>query len=93
VRNVKQGLEDSSNFSQGIEESALSTSPHPRKGIAPPWSSQEPSAHYEMILCHSGVVDPSRPLTNLSQVTNKIFTVITELPTPPSRLGDVDHQE
>jgi hypothetical protein len=24
---------------------------HPRKGIAPPWSSQEPSAHYEMILC------------------------------------------
>jgi hypothetical protein len=27
VRNVKQGLEDSSNFSRGIEESALSTSP------------------------------------------------------------------
>ena len=27
MRNVKQGLEDSSNFSRGIEESALSTSP------------------------------------------------------------------
>jgi hypothetical protein len=66
---------------------------HPRKGIAPPWSLQEPSAHYEMILCHSGAVDPSRPLTNLSRVTNKISTVITELPTPPSRLGDADHQE
>jgi hypothetical protein len=38
-------------------------------------------------------VDPSRPLTNLSRVTNKISMVITELPTPPSRLGDADHQE
>jgi hypothetical protein len=46
-----------------------------------------------MILCHAGAVDPSRPLTNLSRVTNKIFTVITELPTPPNRLGDADHQE
>jgi hypothetical protein len=45
-----------------------------------------------MILCHSGAVDPSRPLTNLSRVTNKISTVITELSTPPSRLGDADHQ-
>jgi hypothetical protein len=27
VRNVKQSLEDSSNFSRGIEESALSPSP------------------------------------------------------------------
>jgi hypothetical protein len=36
-------------------------------------------------------VDPSRPLTNLRQVTNKISTVIAELPTPPSRLGDADH--
>jgi hypothetical protein len=26
---------------------------HPRKGIAPPWSLQEPSAYYEMNLCHS----------------------------------------
>jgi hypothetical protein len=65
---------------------------HPRKGITPPWSSQESSAHYEMILCHSGAVDPSRPLTNLSRVTNKI-TVITDFPMPPSRLGDADHQE
>jgi hypothetical protein len=48
---------------------------------------------HEMILCHSGAVDPSRPLTNLSRVTNKISTVITEPPTPPSRLGDADHQE
>jgi hypothetical protein len=46
-----------------------------------------------MTLCHSGAVDPSRSLTNLSRVTNKISTVITELPTPPSRLGDADHQE
>jgi hypothetical protein len=29
----------------------------------------------------------------LSRVTNKISTVITELPTPPSHLGDADHQE
>jgi hypothetical protein len=29
----------------------------------------------------------------LSRVTNKISMVITELPTPPSRLGDADHQE
>jgi hypothetical protein len=66
---------------------------HPRKGIAPPWSLQEPSAHYELILCHSGAVDLSRPLTIMSQVTNKSSKVITELPTPPSRLGDADHQE
>jgi hypothetical protein len=46
-----------------------------------------------MILCHSGAVDPSRPLTNLSRVTNKISTVITELPMLASRLGDADHQE
>jgi hypothetical protein len=46
-----------------------------------------------MILCHSGAVDPSRPLTNLSRVTNKISTVITELQTPPSFLGDADHKE
>jgi hypothetical protein len=38
-------------------------------------------------------VDLSRLLTILSRVTNKISKVITELPTPPSRLGDVDHQE
>jgi hypothetical protein len=38
-------------------------------------------------------VDPSRPLTILSQVTNKSSNVITVLQTPPSRLGDVDHQE
>jgi hypothetical protein len=44
-------------------------------------------------LCHHGAVDPSRLLTNLSRVTNKISMVITELPTPPSHLGDVDHQE
>jgi hypothetical protein len=66
---------------------------HSRKSIAPPWSSQEPSAHYEMILCHSDAVDRSRALTILSRVTNKISKVITELPTPPSRLGDADHQE
>jgi hypothetical protein len=54
---------------------------------------QKPSAHYEMILCHSDAVDPSRPLTNLSRLTKKISTVITELPTPPSCLGDADHQE
>jgi hypothetical protein len=46
-----------------------------------------------MILCHSGAVDPSRPLTILSRVTNKISKVIIELPTPPSHLGDADHQE
>jgi hypothetical protein len=39
---------------------------HPHKGIAPPWSSQEPSALYEMILCDSNAVDLSRPRTNLS---------------------------
>jgi hypothetical protein len=66
---------------------------HLRKGIAPPWSLQEPSAHYEMILCHSGTVDPSRPLTILSQVTNKSSKVITVLQMPSSRLGDADHQE
>jgi hypothetical protein len=66
---------------------------HPRKGIAPPWSLQEPSAHYEMILCHSGAVDPSRPLTISSQVTNKSFEVIIMLQTPPSHLGDANHQE
>jgi hypothetical protein len=38
-------------------------------------------------------MDPSRQLTNLSWVTNKISMVIIELPTPPSRLGDADHQE
>jgi hypothetical protein len=38
-------------------------------------------------------VDPSRPLTNLSRVTNKISMMITELPMPPSCLGDTDHQE
>jgi hypothetical protein len=29
---------------------------HPCKGIAPPWSSQEPSAYYKIILClwHGG---------------------------------------
>jgi hypothetical protein len=52
---------------------------HPRKGIAPPWSSQEPSALYEMILCLSGTVDPSQPRTTLSQVTNKYSGAITEL--------------
>jgi hypothetical protein len=83
-------------FCRGIEESALFPSPRwstPHKGIAPPWSSQEPSAHFEMILCHSGVVDPSRSLTILSWVTNKSSKVITVLQTPPSRLGDADHQE
>jgi hypothetical protein len=83
-------------FSRGIEESALFPSPRwstPRKGIAPPWSSQEPSAHYEMVLYHSGVVDPSRLLTISSRVTNKSSKVITVLPMPPSRLGDADHQE
>jgi hypothetical protein len=53
-------------FSRGIEESTLFPSPRwgtPRKGITPPWSSQEPSALYKMILCLSGVVDPSRPHT------------------------------
>jgi hypothetical protein len=66
---------------------------HPRKGIAPPWSSQEPGAHYEVILCHFGAVDPSRLLTTLSQVTNKFSWVITAFQTPPSCLGDADHQE
>jgi hypothetical protein len=66
---------------------------HPRKGITPPWSSQELSAHYEVILCHSGAVDPSWPHTNLSQVTNKSSGVITALQSPPSRLSDADHQE
>jgi hypothetical protein len=96
MQNVKQSLEDSSNFSCGIEESALFPSPcwsTPRKGIAPPLSLQEPSAHYEVILCHSGAVDPSRPLTISSRVTNKSSKVITVLPTPPSHLGGADHQE
>jgi hypothetical protein len=66
---------------------------HSLKGIAPPWSLQEPSAHYEMILRHSSAVDPSRPLTILSRVTNKSSGVITTLQTPTSRLGDADHQE
>jgi hypothetical protein len=46
-----------------------------------------------VILCHSDAVDPSRPRTNLSRVTNKSSGVITALQSPPSRLGDVDHQE
>jgi hypothetical protein len=66
---------------------------HLRKGIAPPWSLQESSAHYEVILCHFSAVDPSRPLTILSRVTNESSKVITVLQTPPSRLGDADHQE
>jgi hypothetical protein len=60
--NVKQGLEDSSNFFAEVSKSrhsSLVLVGAPRKGIAPPWSSQEPSAHYEMILSHSGMVDPS----------------------------------
>jgi hypothetical protein len=65
----------------------------PVQGYRSPWSSQEPSTHYEVILCHSGAVDPSRSLTILSRVTNKSSGVITVLQTPRSRLGDVDHQE
>jgi hypothetical protein len=38
-------------------------------------------------------VDPSQPLTILSRVTNKSSEVITVLQTPPSHLGDTDHQE
>jgi hypothetical protein len=62
MQNVKQGLEDSSNFFsryRSVGTLPYSSLEHPRKGIAPTWSSQEPSAHYEIILCHSGVVDPS----------------------------------
>jgi hypothetical protein len=66
---------------------------HPRKGITPPWSLQEPSVLYEMILCLSGVVDTSQPRTILRSVTNKSSGVITELQWPPNRLGDADHQE
>jgi hypothetical protein len=65
----------------------------PAQGYRSPWSLQEPRALYEMILCHSGVVNPSRPRTNLSRVTNKSSRVITALQSPPSRLSDVDHQD
>jgi hypothetical protein len=65
----------------------------PAQGYHPPWSSQEPSALYEMILCHSGAVDPSRSRRNLSRVTNKSSGVITALQSPPRHLGDDDHQE
>jgi hypothetical protein len=65
----------------------------PAQGYHSPLSSQEPSALYEMILCDSGTVDPSRPCTNLSRVTNKSSGVITALQSPPRRLGDADHQE
>jgi hypothetical protein len=65
----------------------------PAQGYRSPWSSQEPSALYDMILCHSDVVDPSRPRTNLSRVTNKSSEVIIALQSPPSRLGDAGHQE
>jgi hypothetical protein len=41
----------------------------PAQGYRSSWSSKEPNDHYEMILCHSGAVDPSRPLTISSQVT------------------------
>jgi hypothetical protein len=41
-----------------------------------------------MILCLSSVMNPSQPHTTLSQVTNKAFEVVTELQSPPSRLGD-----
>jgi hypothetical protein len=51
----------------------------PAQGYRSPWSSQEPSTHYEMILCHSDAVDPSRPLTISSRVTNKSSKVITVL--------------
>jgi hypothetical protein len=51
----------------------------PAQGYRSPWSSQEPSALYEMILCHSDAVDPSRPRTILSRVTNKSSRVITAL--------------
>jgi hypothetical protein len=87
--NVKQGLAEVSKS----RHSSLVLVEHPRKGIAPPWSLQEPSAHYELILCHSSAVDPSRPLTISSRVINKSSKVITMLQTPPSRLGDADHQE
>jgi hypothetical protein len=94
--NVKQGLEDSSNFFAEVSKSQhsfLVLVGAPVQGYRPPLSSQEPSAHYEMILCHSGAVDLSRPLTISSRVTNNSSEVITVLQTPPSRLGDANQQE
>jgi hypothetical protein len=96
MRNVEQSLEDSSNFLpryRRVGTLPYSSLEHLRKGITPHWSSQEPSAHYEMILCYSGAMDPSRLLTISSRVTKKTSEVITVLQTPPSRLGDADHQE
>jgi hypothetical protein len=65
----------------------------PAQGYRSPLVLARKSAHYEMILCHSGAVDPSRPLTISSRVTNKSSKVINVLQMPPSRLGDADHQE
>jgi hypothetical protein len=57
--------ENSSNFPWGIESqhSPLGTVGAPSQWYHSHWSSQEPSAHYEMILCLSDAVDPSRPHT------------------------------
>ena len=81
-------------FFPRYRESALSTSPRwsTRARVSLPLGPRKNQVLTTMILCHSGAVDPSRPLTNFSRVTNKISTVITELPTPPNRLGDADHQ-
>jgi hypothetical protein len=90
MQKVKHGQEDSFNFSRGIEESALSTSPrwstHARVSL-PPWSSQEPSAHCEMILCLSDVVDPSRPRTIVESGHQQILRGDhrTPIATEPSR--------
>jgi hypothetical protein len=80
-------------FSRGIEESALFPSPRrsTRARVSLPLVLAR--THYEVILCHSGALDPSRLLTISSRVTNKSSKVITVLPTPPSRLADADHQE
>jgi hypothetical protein len=94
--NVKKGQEDSSNFSRGIEESALFPSahwstrarvslplgPHKNQVLTMGWSFASPTRW----IPHDRVQSPSR-------VTNKSSGVITELQSPPSHLGDADHQE
>jgi hypothetical protein len=65
----------------------------PVQGYRSPLVLARTKCYYEMILCHSSAVDPSRLLTISSRVTNKSSKVITMLPTPPSHLGDADHQK
>jgi hypothetical protein len=48
-----------------IQHSPLVLVGAPTQGYRSPWSLQEPSAHYEMILCLFGVVDPSRSRTTI----------------------------